>query len=278
MFLGTTECDNYMQFFNKLILEKMKTIIQKMVLAGFIGMGLIGFNSCAKEKMDPQFAKFESILDVTEIGTSSIIANNLEAVVPVTVVSGETELNILLDMKEEEKLARDVYTALNLKWNNPVFSNISVAENTHMNAVIFLLQNYGSDYTSVLEPGKFTNSAFQILYGELVAKGSVSPEEAWKVGALIEEMDITDLAGSLDKVTDESIIIVFENLEKGSRNHLRSFTRQLMLLGLTYTPVYLSTDEYNQIISSPTEAGKQYQLNGNGNGKGRSGKRICNQL
>ena len=253
----------------------MKTITQKMVLAGFIGMGLIAFNSCAKEKMDPQSAKFESILDVTEIGASSIIANNLEAVVPETVVSGETELNILLNMKEEEKLARDVYTALNLKWNNTVFSNISVAENTHMNAVIFLLQNYGSDYTSVLEPGQFTNSAFQILYGELVAKGSVSPEEAWKVGALIEEMDITDLAGSLDKVTDESIIIVFENLEKGSRNHLRSFTRQLMLLGLTYTPVYLSTDEYNQIISSPTEAGKQYQLNGNG--KGRSGKRICNQ-
>ena len=69
-------------------------------------------------------------------------------------------------MKEEEKLARDVYTALNLKWNNQVFSNISNAENTHMNAIIFLLQNYGTDYTEVLEPGKFTNSAFQVLYEE----------------------------------------------------------------------------------------------------------------
>jgi len=257
----------------------MKTIIQKMVLAGFICVGLIGFNSCAKEKIDSQFAKFTSILDVTEIGASSIVANNLESVVPETVVSGETELDILLKMKEEEKLARDVYTKMNLKWENQVFSNISAAENTHMNAIIFLLQNYGSDYTTVLEPGKFTNPAFQALYEDLVAKGSVSLTEAWKVGALIEEMDITDLSGSLKEVTDESIIMVFENLQKGSRNHLRAFTRQLTLLGLAYNPVYLSADEYNQIISSPTEAGKQYQMrgNGNGNGKGRSGSGICTQ-
>jgi hypothetical protein len=259
----------------------MKEVIKKMVLAGFIGMGLIGFNSCTKEKMDSQFAKFASILDVTDIGASSIVANNLEAVVPKTVVSGVNELDILLNMKEEEKLARDVYTALNLKWNNQVFSNISVAENTHMNAIIFLLQNYGTDFTNVLEPGKFTNPTFQVLYEDLVAKGSASIEEAWKVGALIEELDITDLAGSIDKVTDESIIIVFENLEKGSRNHLRAFTRQLTLLGLSYNPVYLSTDEYNLIISSPTEAGKQYQMRGNGNANrnrnGSSGSGVCQQ-
>ena len=253
----------------------MRTIIQKMVLAGFIGMGLIGFNSCTKEKMDSQFAKYTSILDVTEIGASSIVANNLEAVVPKTLVSGENELDILLNMKEEEKLARDVYTALNLKWNNQVFSNISIAENTHMNAILFLLQTTGTDYAQVLEPGKFTNPAFQTLYTELVTKGSVSLAEALKVGALIEEMDITDLAGLVDQVTDESIIIVFENLEKGSRNHLRAFNRQLTLLGLTYYPVYLSTDEYNQIISSPTEAGKQYQMRGNGNGG--SGRGVCQQ-
>jgi hypothetical protein len=252
----------------------MKTMIQKMIIAGFIGLGLIGFSSCAKEKMDSQFTQFASILDVSEIGASAIVANNLEAVVPKTIVSGENELNILLKMKEEEKFARDVYTALNLKWDNQILSNISVTENSHMNAIIYLLQDYGTYYTSVLEPGKFTNSAFQSLYEELVAKGSASIEETWKVGALIEEMDIADLVESLKNVTDESIIMVFENLEKGSRNHLRAFTRQLTLLGLTYTQVYLSSDEYNQIISSPTETGKQYQMNGNG--KGRSGKRGCN--
>jgi len=253
----------------------MKTKIQKLVLAGFIGMTIIGFSACSKEKTDAQYTKFTSLLDVTEIGASSIVANSLEAVVPETVVSGTSELDILLNIKEEEKLARDVYSALNLKWNNQVLSNISAAENTHMSAVIFLLQSYGTEYTNVLDPGKFTNTGFQALYENLVAKGSVSLEEAWKVGALIEEMDITDIAGSLANVRDESIIMVFENLEKGSRNHLRAFTRQLTLLGLTYIPVYLSADEYSQIISTPNEAGKQYQMNGNG--KRKSGKGICNQ-
>jgi hypothetical protein len=252
----------------------MKTIIKKMVFAGFFGAGLICISSCAKDKTDAQFAKFANILEVTETGASSIVTKNLEVVLPTTTELEDTELNILLNMKEEEKLARDVYSALNLKWNNTVFTNISAAENTHMNAIIFLLQKYGTDYTVIPEPGIFTNSAFQSLYEELVAKGTESLEEAWKVGALIEEMDITDLVESLDKVTDESINIVFENLERGSRNHLRAFTRQLTLLGFTYTPVYLNSEEYNQIISSPHEAGKQYQMNGNG--KGRSGKGNCN--
>jgi len=238
-------------------------------------MTLTGFSSCAKEKIDAQYTKFASILDVTEIGASSIVANNLETVVPETMVYGETDLAILLNIKEEEKLARDVYSALNLKWNNKTFSNISSAENTHMNAVIFLLQGYGSEYTGVLEPGKFLNPVFQALYEDLIAKGSVSLEEAWKVGALIEEMDITDLAGLIEKVTDESIIMVFENLEMGSRNHLRAFTRQLTILGLNYIPVYLSTEEYSQIISTPNESGKKYQMISNG--KRKSGRGICYQ-
>lgn len=236
----------------------MNTYIKKIVLSGFLGMGLIVFSSCTKEDMNTSTA---SILNVSETGTSSILVSNLEAVLSESALWEENELDILLTMKEEEKLARDVYTALNLKWNSRVFSNISAAENTHMNAIIFLLQNYGSDYTSVLEPGKFTNSTFQSLYEELVAKGSVSTGEALKVGALIEEMDITDLVGSLENVTNESISIVFENLERGSRNHLRAFNRQLSFLELSYSPVYLSIDEYNQIVNSPTESGRTYQLN-----------------
>jgi hypothetical protein len=202
-----------------------------------------------------------SILDVSENGASSILTGNLQTVLPETVLTGETELDILLTMKEEEKLARDVYMELNLKWNSPVFSNISAAENTHMNAIIFLLQNYGADYTSVLEAGKFTNPAFETLYEDLIAMGSVSIGEAMKVGALIEEMDITDLSQSQENITNESISIVFENLKRGSRNHLRAFNRQLNFLDLSYSPIYLSVDEYNQIINSPTEAGRKYQMN-----------------
>jgi len=48
----------------------------------------------------------------------------------------------LIMMREEEKLARDVYTTLNAKWGENVFANISRAESQHMNAVGNLLTRY----------------------------------------------------------------------------------------------------------------------------------------
>ena len=171
----------------------------------------------------------------------------------------DTELDMLLHMKEEEKLARDVYAALYEKWGIPIFSNISRAENTHMSAVIYLLEKYGEEQTAVDEPGKFTNPDFQKLYAHLVTKGSTSLVEAFKTGALIEDMDIKDLMEFLDEVTNENIIMVFENLTKGSRNHLRAFNRQLSRSGIIYTPEYISQEEFDKIISSPHEAGNVYQ-------------------
>jgi hypothetical protein len=242
----------------------MKTIIKNMVLPGLFSLGLISFSSCTKEQMISHNSSLGSILDVKETGTSLVVEDNLEAVISKNIVISESELDILLHMKEEEKLARDVYTALNLKWDNQVFSTISSAENTHMNAIIFLLQDYGTEYTEVLEPGNFTNPAFQALYEELVTRGSASVQEALKVGALIEEMDIKDLSGYLIEISNENIIMVFDNLQKGSRNHLRAFNRQLVKLGLTYTPVYISQDEYDLIVSSQNETGQLYPMNRNG--------------
>jgi len=112
------------------------------------------------------------------------------------------------------------------------------------------------------------------LYNDFVAKASVSLEEAYKAGALIEELDIKDLNESLGTITNENVTLVFENLLKGSRNHLRAFNRQLTTLGIVYTPGYISQADYDLIVSSAMEKGKQYRMNGQGNGmgKGKGGK------
>jgi hypothetical protein len=193
----------------------------------------------------------------------------------------ESELASLLKMKEEEKLACDVYLVLSQKWGSQVFTNISAAENNHLNAIVLLLTNYGSTETAIGEAGVFTDAAVQTLYNDLIAKGSVSLEEAYKTGALIEEMDIKDLTEALVTTTNENVILVFDNLLKGSRNHLRAFNRQLTSLGIIYAPVYISQDDYDLIVSSAMEKGKQYRMNGNGNGqgngKGKDGKGTGNK-
>ena len=81
-------------------------------------------------------------------------------------------------------------------------------------------------------------------------------------------LNIKDLLEALSSTTNENITLVFENLLKGSRNHLRAFNLQLTTLGIVYTPVYISETDYNLIVTSPMEKGKQYKMQGKGNGQG----------
>lgn len=47
-----------------------------------------------------------------------------------------------MQMREEEKLARDVYLELYETWDLPVFYNIAQSEQTHMGAVKTLIEKY----------------------------------------------------------------------------------------------------------------------------------------
>ena len=159
-------------------------------------------------------------------------------------------------MVEEEKLALDVYTALGSTWDVPTFANIAGAEATHVEAVRTLLDRFDlTDPTEGQVAGEFTDPLFDTLYRDLTAQGQISEVEALKVGALIEELDIVDLETRLTQTDDPAIVTVFENLQAGSRNHLRAFTRALDARGVAYQPEYLSTSEYEAIVSAGVERG-----------------------
>jgi len=135
------------------------------------------------------------------------------------------EADGLAFMREEEKLARDVYLTLYEVWNMPIFQNIAGSESTHMDAVLTLLERYGlEDPSAGKAVGAFENPELQALYDELVDLGNQSLADALKVGAAIEEIDILDLEERLAQTERSDISMVYESLLKGSRNHLRSFT------------------------------------------------------
>jgi len=242
--------------------------MKNLVIGSFVVASLLVASSCQKDNMNAENAQYASVLSVSTNGTTSVIEANLKSAMVVTSDLTDSELASLIKMKEEEKLARDVYSVLSQKWASVVFSNISAAESNHLNAIVLLLTNYGATDTSIGEAGSFVDPEVQALYDELVAKASESLEEAYKTGALIEEMDIKDLEEALVATTNENVTLVFENLLKGSRNHLRAFNLQLTTLGIVYTPVYISQTDYDLIVSSPIEKGKQYRMNGQGNGQG----------
>lgn len=153
-----------------------------------------------------------------------------------TVVAGTGQATPLTDdekywmtyMREEEKLARDVYLSLGARWNLPLFTNIAQSEQVHMDSVKTLLDRYGiPDPAAGKAQGAFTDPALQDLYDDLIAQGSASPVDALKAGVIVEETDIADLNKALATTEKNDIRTVYNNLLQGSMNHLNAFQSNL---------------------------------------------------
>jgi hypothetical protein len=156
-------------------------------------------------------------------------------------------------LREEEKVARDVYLSMYERWGLYAFSNISNAEQNHMNATLNMLNQYGLVDPAVDQRGVFTNPELQQLFDTLIAKGSESEIAALMTGALIEEVDIQDIDEMIAATDKTDLISMYEKLHCGSRNHLRSFVRQIENRGQVYSAQVLSQDIVDSIVDSPME-------------------------
>lgn len=159
----------------------------------------------------------------------------------------------LLHMREEEKLARDVYQVLGDRYDAAIFDNIAASEQRHMNAVKNLLDKYElADPAEGNGVGEFTSPELQELYDELVARGEQSLVDAYQVGVDIEVLDIADLEKAIAATDNDDIHRVYDNLLAGSQSHLAAFTAALE--GVT-----------------PVNPGEGDGNGGNGNGNGVDG-------
>jgi len=144
-----------------------------------------------------------------------------------TAVLTIAEIDDLMHMREEEKVARDVYLTLYDMYKVPVFSNIARSEQAHMDAMLYLIDGYGlTDPVADKEQGEFTD-AFQDLYDELILKGLTSLKDAYETGVAIEEMDISDLDECLSNTDVPNITRVYTNLKAASERHLKAFNTHL---------------------------------------------------
>ncbi len=168
----------------------------------------------------------------------------------------DVERNTLIYVREEEKLARDVYLALDARFGLRVFQNISSSESAHTEAIRGLLAKYDIPDPAEGNPaGRFTDGSLQKLHDELIARGQRSAIDALKVGAQIEELDIVDLERRLEDAAHADVRAVLEHLRDGSTNHLRAFERNLRRRGVVYTPVHLSETRYTEVIAAPHATG-----------------------
>ena len=254
---------------------EVKTMYTTATLALALGLLLSPVNSDAK-------CMGQGRGNCPQAGMTGTIAN-----LPVEELSAVEEEN-LIKMRKEEKLARDVYQVLYTKWGLPVFDNIAGSEQRHMDSVKVLLNRYNlANPAADSSAGIFQDAEFQQLYDTLVEKGNNSLVDALQVGATIEDLNIKDLQLQLTQTDNADIKSVYQNLLKGSRNHMRSFSYQLSLQDASYEARYLTPEELKAIVSTPRERGMVDQegqlvamINGRGceksQGKRKHGK--CRQF
>ncbi|NOR86490.1 MAG: DUF2202 domain-containing protein [Bacteroidales bacterium] len=211
----------------------MKKLVLKSLVLAFIAISTLSFTACEKQGTTDELASGE----LKEIN-----------------IEGEC-LNSLVYMREEEKLAHDVYVNMFELWSLPIFNNISKSETFHTNAIKGLLEYYHIEDPTLPGIGEFSNPDLQILYNGLLEIGSVSLVEGLVVGATIEEVDIMDLDVAIANCTEDTVITVYNRLSNASFNHLRAFVRQLGYQGIEYTPQFISQERYDEIINGTHNTG-----------------------
>ena len=188
----------------------------------------------------------------------SLMSNSLPAFANLSAAEQQT----LSFMREEEKLARDVYQVLYKTYPLRPFANIAAAEQQHMDALKHLVQRYQIlDPVKTEQVGQFTDNSLTQLYQALIQRGQGSEIAALQVGALIEETDIQDLRKALANTQTPLLKQTYQNLLEGSYRHLQAFVRQLKQRQQAYQAQVLTPAELKQILQMDS---------GRGHGRGQA--------
>lgn len=162
----------------------------------------------------------------------------------------------LIWVREEEKLARDLYLLFAQCFAQRSFQQIARAEQSHMDLVAGMLTRYAvADPVQGRPMGLFADDQLQRLYDQLAVAGGSALVEALRVGALVEETDLADVAEMLAASDNRDLDVVYQNLAKGSRNHLRAYVGQLERYGVEYRPSILDEATFAAIVNADKERG-----------------------
>ncbi len=224
---------------------KNLSVFNRSLLVVFFSLPLL-VTSCSSDDTDASISSTD--VDNVSVINLNALTEAVDSVPLDTLSSAETEG--MLFMREEEKLAHDVYVFLYGRWHANVFDSISVSEQTHTDAMLFLLDRYAvDDPVGDNAEGVFVDATLQGLYETLVAQGNASLIDALIIGAEIEEIDLVDIQNLVDALEgNDDMALVYQSLMEGSRNHLRAFVRNLEQQGVVYQPQYLSPDVYETVV------------------------------
>ena len=144
----------------------------------------------------------------------------------------QLDIDSLIHMYQDEKLAMDVYSVLAEEYGSYIFDRISDAEERHLSVVEDTLVSNGINIDDLqsLNTGEFVEEGLQSLYDSLIEEGLTSYNDALNVGVQIEEFDIVDLQNLESNIdVNATLVGIYTNLESASFNHLYAFENSLSI-------------------------------------------------
>jgi hypothetical protein len=238
-------------------------ILNKALVNVFVGLAMIAGASSAMAKG----GRFISASTYVDADTSTDVVTD-------GIVLDVNEQTHLVFMREEEKLARDVYLTLGTMYpDSVIFGKIDDSEQKHLAAVKTMLEKYGVEDPNTNDNiGAFTGEDYGWYFTEkfnlLVERASISELEALYVGAFIEELDMMDINQCPEVIveTDNGINDVSEcgkiytdnsdisnlygSLLDGSDSHLEGYVKNIeKYIGEgNYQAQVLSQEQVDEIL------------------------------
>ena len=159
------------------------------------------------------------------VGTAAATMQTPMASAAAVAVTDDTRSVDLAYSRDEERMARDLYTLFGQTYDAAIFDRIAASEQQHFDAVGTLLTTYAVADPATGQPaGSYTNPDVQRLYDQWKVQGLTSVQAAYAVGVALEQADITDLETLLARNTDADVQRVFTHLLAASQHHLAAFT------------------------------------------------------
>jgi hypothetical protein len=196
----------------------------------------------------------EVVVDVSaEANASEAVFMFLTDGFPLEDISAVDE-TALLKIWQDQKLSRDLYQSFYTAYSLPIYANMLSDAQHHMDFMHILLGKFGVSVPQDVA-GLFADQEAQNLFDLMLNAGNGSAVEALRQGAAAEDMTIADLQILLPQTDNLEIQIIYQNLLKSARNHLRLIIKELSQAGIDYDPQYISDDDFAAIIVSPVETG-----------------------
>lgn len=147
-------------------------------------------------------------------------------------------------------MAYDLYGEFYERWSLSVFHKVQQREAKHVWCVERIMDNYGFTYNTNANSGSYPDREIQKTYDELTVKGCISDLAALEAAAFIKEKYISRLRERIRYQEDEYVVKVIFLMESAAQSHLRAFVNSIRLSGSDYSPVFLTDDEFSNIMDS----------------------------